>query len=120
GGAPGGLVAVVAGPLEPALLPEDQAAGLAAPVGAAVAADTLQVHGPLHAVHAAVLDLVAGLEGPLGDPQPLAGELQHLGHERQRVQPAPLVESGQDLAWGPELDQVAALEVRLPGLRGAG
>jgi hypothetical protein len=87
-------------------------------VGAAVAAHALQVHGPLHAVHAAVLDLVAGLEGPLVDPQPLAGELQHLRHERQRIQPAPLVEGGQDLARRAHLDELADPQLEILGLGG--
>ena len=80
-------------------------------MGLPVAPRPVEVHGPLHAVHPAVVDLVAALERPLLHPEPLAGELEHLRHERQRLQPAPLVERRQDLLRASHLDEVAGTQV---------
>ena len=97
-------------PLEPRLLPVEEAAGLAAAVRLAVAAQPLQVHGVAHAVHAGRADGVAQLHGQLVHPEPPAAELQHLGHERERLQLAPPVEGGQDLGLAANLDDLADAE----------
>jgi hypothetical protein len=86
-------------------------------VGLAVAAGALQVHGPLHAVHAGVADGVARLDGAPVDPHPPAGELQHLGHERQPLEPALLVEGGEDLLLAADLDQLADAQAEPFALR---
>jgi hypothetical protein len=61
------------------------------------------------------------LMAPAGYPEPPAGELHHLGHERQRLQAAVLVEGGEDLVDALHLDQLADAEAtRLRALGIAG
>jgi hypothetical protein len=65
------------------------------------------VHRILHAAHPAPGDRVAQLAGPLGDGVTLPAELQHLGHERQRIEFTAFVERGQDLGVAAHLDNLA-------------
>ena len=76
-----------------------------------VTAGPFQVHGVAHAVHAGPGDRVAQLERQLRHPEPPAAELQHLGHERERLQLAPLVERRQDLGLAAHLDDLADAQV---------
>ena len=98
-------------PLQPGLLPVDEAAGLTPSMGLAIAAHALEVDGMLHPIHAGPIDGVAQLQGELPDPEPLAAELQHLGHERQFLQFAVLVQRRKDLGFAPHLDQLADAQV---------
>ena len=98
-------------PLQPGLLPVDEAAGLTPSMGLTVAAHALEVDGMPHPVHAGPVDGVAQLQGELPDPEPMAAELQHLGHERQVLQLAVLVQRREDLRLAPHLDQFADAQV---------
>ena len=83
-----------------------------------VAAHALEMDGMLHAVHASPVDGVAQLQGELPDPELLAAELQHLGHERQVLQLAVLVQRRKDLKLAPHLDQLADAQVEDSGFGG--
>ena len=87
-------------------------------MGLAVAAHALEVDGMPHPVHAGPVDGVAQLQGELPDPEPLAAELQHLGHERQVLQLAVLVQRREDLRLAPHLDQLADAQVEDVGFGG--
>ena len=76
-------------PLEPRLLPVDEAAGLAAAVRLAVAAHPSRCTA-LRMRYMPVEPIVShSFSGQLVHPEPPAAELQHLGHERERLQLAP-------------------------------
>ncbi len=98
-------------PLEPCLLPIDEAARLAAAVRLAVAAHPLQVDGVAHAVHTCRADRVAQLHRQLVHPKPPAAELQHLRHEGQRLQLTSGIEGGQDVRLAAHLDDLADAQV---------
>lgn len=71
---------------EPRLFPEDQTPRLTAAVGSAIASQVGQVNGISHTPSASSVDGVAGLVRSLVNPKTLAAILEHLGHERKRVQ----------------------------------
>jgi hypothetical protein len=73
-----------------------------------VAANGLQKHGVLHPPAEAEVrrHRVADLVGAGRHDETAPTELDHLGHERQRVELTPLVERGQDLAGRTDLDDV--------------
>src|SRR5689334_7771393 len=56
---------------------------------------------------------VAGLVGPLGDPKPLADELEHLRHERQTIDLSFFVESGKNLGLALDLHPVAGFQLQI-------
>src|SRR6266511_3372909 len=93
--------------------PAGAAAGAARSAAArlAVAAHPLEVDRVAHAVHPAPVDRVAQLAGQLVDPEPPSAELPHLGHERQRLELAAVVEGREDLGLAPHLDQLTDTQV---------
>ena len=95
-------------PLQPGLLPEQQAGGLAAAVSAAVAAQAGEVDGVVHPSNKAVAG--AGLVGSHRDAEGAAAVLQHLGHERHPVERAVRVERGSDLDRRADADQLTGPE----------
>src|SRR5262245_57351953 len=73
--------------LEPLVFPEHQAPSLASSVSLAVAADAVQMHGAAdHPSPADAVGRIARLVRTLEDLQPRATELEHLRHERQRIE----------------------------------
>ena len=99
---------------EPGLLPVDEAGGLATAVRLPVAAHPRQVHRVAHPPHAGPGHRVAQLVGHLVHGELLAAVLQHLGHERQRVELAVVVQRRQDLLLAADLDQLADAQVEPP------
>jgi hypothetical protein len=84
--------------LEPGFLPEDQTGGLTAAVIGAVAAQALEVDGVTQAASAETpADRVAGLVGAAVDAELEPAEAPHLGHVREPIELAPLVEGCEDL-----------------------
>jgi hypothetical protein len=66
--------------------------------------------------HPAVLirrDRVARLMRRLGDPQTFAAVLQHLGHERQVVQPPEFVKSRENLGFGSDFDPITGPQAQV-------
>ena len=92
---------------EPRFLPVQQAACLASPMRRAVTSCRPQVDGAFHAPHAGGRDRVAEFVSNLLDGHLATAELQHLRHERQRVQFTVLVERGEDLRLRADLNDVA-------------
>ena len=81
-------------------------------MAAAIAAELLEVNCSIHPPAAKLLDRVTGLVSPLGYAELLSAVLEHLRHERKRVELAPLVESRQDLGRAADYDQVARAEIQ--------
>jgi hypothetical protein len=98
-------------PLEPGLLPEDQAGGLTATVIGAVAAQALEMHGVAQAAGAeASGDRVAGLVGAAVDAELEPAEAPHLGHVGQPIELAPRVEGREDLGLAAHAHDLARAE----------
>jgi hypothetical protein len=76
-------------------------------MGLTVAPEVLEVDRVLHAVHPGPVDGVAQLGGSPVHPESPTGELEHLGHERQRLQLAIAVQRGEDLFLAAYLDEFA-------------
>jgi hypothetical protein len=94
--------------LEPRLLPDQEAFGLAATVGRSVAAEVLEVDGIAHPTSARLGNRVAQLLGPLRDHQLPTGKGKHLRHEREPVERAVVVQRRKDLLGGAQDDAIAA------------
>ena len=109
-------LASVLDPLQPGLLPKQQAGGLTAGVSAAVAPHPGEVHRVVHPSHFAVAG--ARLVGPHRDPERAAAVLQHLGHERHPVERAVWAERRPDLEGGADADQFPGAQAEGLRLRG--
>jgi hypothetical protein len=59
-----------------------------------------------------VVDCVTSFVRSMGNAQLLSAELKHLRHERQRVQLASVVKSGQDLSSTPDLHQFPRAKIQ--------
>ena len=70
------------------------------------------MHGAFHLPEPGREDRVAGLVGSALDANAPATELQHLGHEREPVEPPLLIECAEDLGCGPNLHQISGAEAR--------
>lgn len=92
--------------LQPRLLPEDEAAGLAPAVRAPVATG-IEMDGTINPTSSNWKDCVTGFVRALVDPEPLAAKREHLGHERHAVKPAVAVERIQNLFFGPDFHPIA-------------
>src|SRR5262245_29040412 len=68
-------------PLQPGLLPEDQAPHLAATVCLAITPHILQEHGIVHSPPAGAVCCVTQLVSTLAHTELLAAVLEHLGHQ---------------------------------------
>jgi hypothetical protein len=75
-------------------------------MGSTVTSELLQVDGIVYSVHPGPVDRVAQLDGAPVHPEPPATELQHLRHERQRLQLAIAVQRGEDLLLAAHLDEL--------------
>ena len=80
-------------------------------MGCAVAAQALEVHGVLHAPQRPPINCVTRFVGTLVDPESLPAELEHLRHERKRVQRALRIERAKYLLFAPHLDDVADTQI---------
>jgi hypothetical protein len=65
------------------------------------------MHGIVHPMHSGPIDGVACLDGLPMYSELLAGEPQHLGHERKCLQATVLIECGEDLIDALHLDEFA-------------
>ena len=81
-------------------------------MAASIAAELLEMNGAIHPPPTILLDGVARLVRALGDTKLTAAELNHLGHERQRIEFTALIESRQDLVGASDFDQLAGAEVQ--------
>ena len=99
-------------PLQPGVLPVEQAARLTTPVGGPVAAQVFEVDCVLHLPELPPFDGVAGLVRARAHPEALPAVVEHLGHEGQRVELSIGVERGEDLLLTPNLDDVADTQGR--------
>src|SRR5262245_43040455 len=71
--------------------------------------------GVVHAPPTRLVDRVTGLVGPFEHAEAAAAAAKHLGHERQAVQRATLVERCENLAGAAHLDHLAGAQtIRSP------
>ena len=85
---------------------------MAAIVTAPIAASLLEMNRSVHPPGVIVGDRITGLVRPLGNTELLPAELEHLRHERQRVELALLVERCQDLSRAANLDEFSRAEIQ--------
>jgi hypothetical protein len=98
---------------EPRLLPEQQAARLAAAVVSAIAPyscglmRSAQVHRVEQAASACLFDRIAGLVSPFVDGESLIAEPQHFRHKRERIQTPMLVQGSENFFSAANLHRIA-------------
>jgi hypothetical protein len=92
---------------QPRIFPEEQAAGLAPAMGAAITSG-FEMDGMVHAASANGEDRVTSLVGPLVDLKPFAAKREHLGHEGHAIETPLAVESAQDFALAADFHPIAS------------
>src|SRR5579862_4838563 len=106
-------------PLEPGLVPKDQAARLASTVRRSIAAQPFEVHRVFHPANAPGCDVVAGFVRALENAESPPAVLHHLGHEGQTVQAAATVKGGENFALAANFDPVAGFQIQRLGQGGS-
>jgi hypothetical protein len=93
---------------QPHVLPEEVAVGLTTSVGRAIAAKPLQMDGGVEATPCpGFVDGVTGFVSDCTDAETLPTERKHLGHERQALNAAVLVQRGEDFLFAANFHKVA-------------
>jgi hypothetical protein len=106
-----GSGAAASDPFQPGLLPKDEAAGLATRMRRPVTADVVEENRVLESPQARPLDEVADLVRALPHRVALPARVEHLRHERQRLERLALVQRREDLLAAPDLDENSDAEI---------
>jgi hypothetical protein len=99
-------------PSQPGFLPEKQARRFTAVMRLPTAAQSVKVHGVDHPARYAGLNRVACLVRALRYCETLSAILEHLWHERERIEFSLLVQGGEDLFFGAYFDHVAGTQMK--------